>query len=52
MYTIKTLKEWIENPPDHVEVETALELARQLLQEKQLNAELLKELNDASCLLS
>ena len=52
MYTIKALKNWIDNPPDHVEVETAIELARQLLQEKQLNSELLKELNDSVELLS
>jgi hypothetical protein len=52
MYTILKLKEWIANPPDHVEVETAIELASQLLQQKNLNAALLKELCDSVELLS
>ena len=52
MHTIKKLEDWIKNPPDHVEVETAIELARQLLQEKQLNSELLREMNEGVSLLS
>jgi hypothetical protein len=52
MYTIKELENFIAEPREHIEVETAVELARQLLQEKQLNAELLKEMNDAVSLLS
>lgn len=52
MYTQTELKAFIANPPDQVDVEFAVELAKQLLQEKQLNAELTKECNEAVSLLS
>jgi len=52
MYTSKELERFITEPKEYVDVETALELARQLLQQKQLNAALLKELCDSVELLS
>lgn len=52
MYTIKELENFINTPRLHVEPETAIELARQLLQQKQLNPELLKEMNEAVSSLS
>lgn len=52
MYTHAELKAFIANPPDHIEVDFAVEMAKQLLQEKQLNTELLNECNEAVMLIS
>lgn len=40
MYTQKELDNFINEPREHVEVETAVELAKQLLQEKRVNKDL------------
>jgi hypothetical protein len=41
MYTQAELKAFIANPPDQIDVEFVVEMAKQLLQEKQLNSEIM-----------
>ncbi|CAB4132012.1 hypothetical protein UFOVP136_9 [uncultured Caudovirales phage] len=52
MYTQKELVNFIASTHDSVDGDMARELARELLQEKRLNSELLKEMNEAVSLLS
>jgi len=48
MYTQDELKRFISNPPTHVEVETAVEMAKQLLQEKRVSQDLQSVLNSVN----
>lgn len=48
MYTQDELKRFINNPPTHVEVDTAVDLAKQLLQEKQVTQDLQRILNSVN----
>jgi hypothetical protein len=45
MYTQDELKTFIANPPDHIDVDFVVEMAKQLLQEKQVTQDLQRVLN-------